>query len=117
MYLGWVRAGVFGATIVSVAFILPSFLMVLVISAFYLRYGGLPWMQAVFYGIGAAVIVVIVRSAFKLVKLTLAKDKVLWGIFIVSAVITGWTESEIIWVFLLSGVVSLLIKAPPQLNT
>lgn len=117
MYLGWVRAGVLGATLVSIAFILPSFLMVLVISAFYLRFGGLPWMQAVFYGIGAAVIVVIVRSAFKLVKLTLAKDNVLWAIFLTSAVITGWTESEIIWVFLFSGVVALLIKAPPRLNT
>ena len=91
MYLGWIRAGVWGATLVSVAFILPSFLMVLVISAFYLKFGGLPWMQAVFYGIGAAVVVIIVRSALKLVKLTLAKDKVLWGIFIVNAVITGWS--------------------------
>ena len=112
MYLGWIRAGVWGATIVSVAFILPSFLMVLVISAFYLRFGGLPWMQAVFYGIGSAVIIIIVRSVFKLVKLTLAKDKVLWGIFIVNAVVTGWTESEIIWIFLLSGVAALLIKEP-----
>jgi chromate transporter len=117
MYLGWIRAGVLGATLVSIAFILPSFLMVLVISAFYLRFGGLPWMQAVFYGIGAAVIVIIVRSAYKLVKLTLAKDKVLWGIFIVNAVVTGWTESEIIWIFLLSGVAALLIKTPPKVET
>ena len=114
MYLGWVRAGVWGATMVSVAFILPSFLMVLVISAFYLRFGGLPWMQAVFYGIGAAVIVVIVRSAFKLVKLTLAKDKVLWAIFLINAIVTGWTESEIVWMFLLSGVAALFIKARPR---
>src|SRR5881275_3439675 len=55
MYLGWVRAGVPGATLVSVAFILPSFLMVLALSALYLRYGGLAWMQGVFYGVGAAV--------------------------------------------------------------
>ncbi len=116
MYLGWIRAGVWGATIVSVAFILPSFLMVLVISAFYLRFGGLAWMQAVFYGIGAAVIVIIARSSYKLVKLTLAKDKVLWGIFIVNAAVTGWTESEIIWVFLLSGVAALLIKAPVRFS-
>src|SRR5712691_6151413 len=29
MYLGWLRAGAFGATLVGIAFILPSFLMVL----------------------------------------------------------------------------------------
>ena len=113
MYLGCVRAGVLGATLVSIAFILPSFLMVLVISAFYLRFGGLPWMEAVFYGIGAAVIVIIVRSAFKLVKLTLAKDKLLWTIFIVNAVVTGWSQTEIVWLFLLSGVAALLVRFPP----
>src|SRR5258706_7903284 len=39
MYLGWVRGGVTGATLVSFAFILPSFVMVLALSALYLRYG------------------------------------------------------------------------------
>src|SRR5438128_12554312 len=67
IYLGWVRARVAGATLVAAAFILPSFLMVLGISALYVRYGGLPWMQSVFYGVGAAVITIIARSAIKLV--------------------------------------------------
>src|SRR4051812_48289632 len=93
MYLGWVRAGVLGATLVSVAFILPSFLMVLALAALYLRFGGLPWMQSVFYGVGAAVIAIIVRSAYKLVRLTLGKDWLLWLLFAVSAVVTAWTES------------------------
>src|SRR6266498_5986137 len=59
IYLGWVRAGNLGATLVSLAFILPSFLMVLALSAIYLKFGGLSWMQGVFYGIGAAVIAII----------------------------------------------------------
>src|SRR2546421_11151216 len=50
IYLGWVRAGNLGATLVSVAFILPSLLMVLAISALYVTYGGLAWMQGLFYG-------------------------------------------------------------------
>src|SRR5262245_40969328 len=56
IYLGWLRARVLGATLVAFAFIVPSFLMVLGLSAAYVRYGGLAWMQGVFYGIGAAVI-------------------------------------------------------------
>lgn len=114
MYLGWVRAGTLGATLVSAAFILPSFLMVLALSALYLRFGGLSWMQGAFYGIGAAVIAIIGRSAFKLVRMTLAKDWLLWSLFGVSAVVTGWTESEIVWLFILCGVVALLLKAPPR---
>ena len=111
MYLGYVRAGILGATAVGVAFVLPSFLMVLALSAAYVRFGGLAWMQGMFYGIGAAVIGIIARSAFKLTKLTLGKDKLLWGIFAVLAASTAWTSREIIWLFLLGGIVTVLVKA------
>jgi chromate transporter len=114
MYLGWVKARVRGATLVSAAFILPSFVMVLVLSALYVRFGGLPWMQRAFYGVGAAVIAIIARSALKLVKMTLARDRLLWVVFAISAVTTAWTESEIVWLFLASGVVVLLVRAPPR---
>jgi len=113
IYLGYVRAGVLGATSVGIAFVLPSFLMVLALSAAYVRFGGLAWMQAMFYGVGAAVIGIIARSAYKLTKLTLGKDKLLWGIFLVLAASTAWTSREIIWLFLLAGVVALLVKAYP----
>src|SRR5215469_13218286 len=66
MYLGWLRAGVLGATAVGIAFILPSFLMVLVLASLYVHFGSLAWIQGMFYGIGAAVIAIIVRSAIKL---------------------------------------------------
>jgi len=114
IYLGYIRAGVLGATAVGVAFVLPSFLMVLALSAAYVRFGGLPWMQGMLYGIGAAVIGIITRSAFKLTRLTLGKDKLLWGIFTILAVSTAWTSHEIIWLFLLGGVVSVLVKAYPM---
>ena len=114
IYLGYVRNGILGATAVAVAFVLPSFLMVLALSAAYVRYGGLPWMQAIFYGIGAAVIAIIARSAFKLTKMTLGKDKLLWGIFAALAVSTAWTSREIVWLFLVAGVISLFVKAPPK---
>ena len=113
IYLGYVRAGILGATGVSFAFILPSFLMVLGISWAYVRFGGLPWMQALFYGIGAAVIGIIVKATHKLIKLTLEKDAALWGIFLVLAVVTAVTQSEDALLFLLAGVGYLLIKAPP----
>jgi len=113
IYLGYVRAGILGATAVGFAFVLPSFLMVIALSAAYVRYGGLPWMQGMFYGIGAAVIGIIARSAFKLTKLTLGKDNLLWAIFAALAVSTAWTSKEIIWLFLLGGVVYLGVKSFP----
>ena len=114
MYLGWVRAGTLGASVIAAAFILPSFLMVMVLAAFYVRFGGLRWMQGAFYGIGAAVIAVILRSAVKLVRKTVAKDWLLWAILAINAVLTAWTEREIVWVFALSGLVAWWMQAPPR---
>jgi chromate transporter len=110
MYLGWVRARGLGATLVAFVFVGPSFAMVLVLSELYVRFGGLPWMQGLFYGIGAAVIAIIARSVLKLVRMTLGRDQLLWGLFTASAVVTAWTESEIIWVFVVCGLVPLLVR-------
>jgi len=111
IYLGWSKGGLVGATGVAAAFILPSFVMVMGLSALYVRFDGLPWMQSAFYGIGAAVIAIIARSALKLVKMSLGKDRLLWVLFAASAVATAWTESEIIWLFLGSGVLVLLVRS------
>jgi chromate transporter len=70
MYLGWVRGGAWGAALIGTAFVLPSFLMVIALALLYIRFGGLPWMQGLFYGVGAAVIAIIARSTVKLVRLT-----------------------------------------------
>src|SRR6266545_2331465 len=114
IYLGWVRARVWGATVVAGAFILPSFIMVLALSALYLHFGGLAWMQGAFYGIGAAVIAIIARSAVKLVRMTLRRDWLLWGVFAANAIVTAWTEAEIIWLFLSSGALILVVRALPK---
>lgn len=114
MYLGWVRGGALGAAAVGVAFVLPSFVMVLALAWLYLRYGGLPWMQGLFYGIGASVIAIIARSAVKLAKLTLARDRLLWAVSATSAIVTAVTGTEIVWLFLVAGVVVMLVRAPPR---
>jgi chromate transporter len=114
MYLGWVRGGVLGATWIGFAFVLPSFLMVVALATLYLEFGGLEWMKGAFYGIGAAVIAIILRSVQKLAKMTLGKDKLLWGIFVTSALVTAWTESELVWLFVGAGIVTMVVRAPPK---
>ena len=103
IYLGWLRGGVLGATITGIAFVIPSFLMVLLLAWLYLRFGGLPWMQAAFYGIGAAVIAIIARGAIKLAERTVGRDLLLASVMLVNAVVVAWTERELVWVFALSG--------------
>ena len=116
MYLGLLRGGTLGASLVGLAFIAPSFLMVLALSFSYVKFGGLPWMQAAFYGVGAAVVAIIARSAIKLVKTAIGKDKLLWVIFLVLLAATAITEREIVWLFMAGGVVSLIVRARPKLS-
>lgn len=108
IYLGWARHGFTGATLVGLAFILPSFFMVLALSAAYLQFGGISWMQGAFKGIGAAVIAIIARSAWKLVRGTVKSDPYQWGVCLISAAITARTESENLWLFLLAGAGALI---------
>jgi chromate transporter len=114
IYLGYVHYRIRGATLVGLAFVLPSFFMVVALGAVYTAYGGLGWMQAVFYGVGAAVIGIITMSAYKLTTKNIGRDKLLWLIFFVSAVVTVVTQSEIVWLFLGAGVLVWLVRAPPK---
>lgn len=114
IYLGYVHYRVMGATLAGLAFVLPSFFMVIAIGYAYVLYGGLPWMQAVFYGVGAAVIGIIALGSYKLTTKSIGSDKLLWGIFVVLAITTFVMEEEILWLILLGGVVVWLVKAPPK---
>jgi chromate transporter len=109
MYLGYVHGGVPGATLVALLFVLPSFLIVWALSVLYVRFGGLPWMQGLFYGIGAVVIAIIARSAVKLARLTLGKRRLLWAIFAAMALSTAWTEREDASLVLAAGALTLAV--------
>ncbi len=112
IYLGYIDYKIPGATLVGVAFVLPSFLMVVLLGWLYTLYGGLSWMQAVFYGVGASVIGIIAFSSYKLTLKTIGKNKLLWIIYLVLAVFTAVTESENIYLILAGGVLVWLIENP-----
>src|SRR5437868_4441642 len=113
IYLGYVDYKILGATLVGIAFVLPSFLMVVALGWLYTLYGGLSWMQAVFYGVGACVIGIIALSSCKLTSKTVGKNKLLWAIYLVIAVFTVVTESENIYLILAGGFIVWFIEDPP----
>jgi chromate transporter len=113
IYLGYVHYGVLGASLVGTVFVLPSFLMVVALGWAYTRYGGLSWMQAVFYGVGACVIGIIAISAYKLTQKTV-KGGLLWAIFIVTAAVTVIRETEEVLLILGAGVLTWLVQSPPR---
>lgn len=122
IYLGYVHYKVIGATLCGLAFVLPSFVMVVVIGIAYRLFGGLPWMQAIFYGVGAAVVGIIAVSSYKLTEKSISKINnkailqkwMLWVFFILAAVITIVTEREEALLFIGAGLLYMFIKAPPR---
>lgn len=113
-YLGYIHYGILGSALVGIAFVLPSFLMVVALGWAYTLYGGLSWMQAVFYGVGAAVIGIIAMSAYKLTNKTVGTDWLLWVIYVVNAAATIITQSERVELILGAGVLIWLVKSPPK---
>jgi chromate transporter len=122
IYLGFVHYRLLGATLAGIAFVLPSFFMVVVLGIAYKLFGGLPWMQAVFYGVGAAVVGIIVISSYRLTEKSISKFNskafaqhwMLWLLFIIGAVITIITEREEVLLFITAGLLYMFLKAPPK---
>ena len=114
IYLGYVHYRILGATLAGLAFVIPSFLMVLALGFAYVSAGGLPWMQSLFYGIGAAVIGIIAIGSYNLSRKSLKKDWLLWSIAFVLSITTFITETEILWLILAAGVIVWLCRSPPK---
>ncbi len=114
MWIGYIRHGILGASLVGVTFILPAYLIVLVVSILYVAFNGLAAVQALFYGIGPAVIAIVAHSATRLARTTLRRDKVLWAIFGVIALITVFARAEIAVLFLIAGFIGVLVYTRPK---
>lgn len=88
MWIGFIRHGVLGASLVGLVFILPTYLIVLAVSAVYVAYHGLTIVQSLFYGIGPVVIAIVAGSAVRLARVTVGKDWRMWVIFLAVALTT-----------------------------
>lgn len=115
MWVGYLRAGAPGALATALPFILPSFVVVLAVAVLYVRYQGLDWVQALFYGIAPGVMAIIAVAAVKLGRLTNGADLRLWVISTITLVVTAVTGAEIALLFLAAGLVMMLWEAPPRL--
>jgi chromate transporter len=122
IYLGYVHYKIIGATLCGLAFVLPSFVMVVAIGIAYRLFGGLPWMQAVFYGVGAAVVGIIAISSYRLTEKSISKVNgkalrqkwLLWVFFLLAATLTIITRKEEVLLFIAAGLFYMLVKAPPR---
>src|SRR5712691_3062225 len=113
MWIGYIRYGALGATLVGVLFVLPPFVLVTAIAAVYVQFEGLSQIRALFYGIGPAAIAIIALAAWKLARQTDSADVKLWVTTAVLVTITVVTRAELAWIFVLAGILAIGVYAPP----
>jgi chromate transporter len=104
MWLGYLERGAIGAAVVSVPFIVPSFLLVTAIGIVYARYQGLAVVDDIFFGVAPAVLAIIAVASWKLARATNKHDPVLWLLAGVVCAATAASGAEIVWLFIAAGI-------------
>jgi chromate transporter len=84
-YIGWLMHRTWGGIIAGALFVLPSLLILIGLSWVYVRFGDVPAVAGLFYGIKPAVAAIVVHAAYRIGSRTL-KNGWLWGIAVASFV-------------------------------
>ena len=106
IFLSYLRAGFWGAWAGGSAFILPNFVIVATLGALYVRFGDLPFVRAIFYGVSPAVIALIVYSWYRLTKLGM-EDALQWAVAAACFLITVTLRAEVALLFLAAGILGV----------
>jgi chromate transporter len=107
IWISYIRGGFWGAWAGGWAFILPNFVIVTVLGALYVHFGGLSAVRAIFYGVSPAVIALILHSCYRLTKLGM-KDWLEWVLAAAAFVITVAVQAEVALLFIGCGILGVL---------
>lgn len=67
-YAGWRMRGTIGGLLAGLLFVVPGAILILGLASLYAAYGSVPWVEAVFLGIKATVIVIVIQALMKVSK-------------------------------------------------
>ncbi|MGB9142620.1 MAG: chromate efflux transporter [Aestuariivirga sp.] len=67
-YAGWRLHGVRGGLVAGLLFVLPGALVVLMLSMLYSAFGNLPWIAAIFFGVKAAVLAIVIEALLRVAR-------------------------------------------------
>ena len=80
-YIGWLMHRTWGGIVAGALFVLPSLLILILLSWAYIAYGDVHWVAGLFYGIKPAVTAIVVQAAHRIGSRVL-KNAWLWAIAI-----------------------------------
>ncbi len=71
IYIGWLLHRTWGGILAGALFVLPSALLLWILSVVYVSYGEVPWISAIFYGFKPAVLALVMAALLRIAKRTL----------------------------------------------
>jgi chromate transporter len=107
IYVSYLRTGFWGAWAGGWAFIFLNFVIVAALGALFVHLGDLPAVTAVFYGVGPAVIALILHSCYRLAKLGM-EDRLQWMLAVICFCVTVILQAEVALLFIGAGIVGIL---------
>ncbi|MBD1548373.1 chromate efflux transporter [Roseibium aggregatum] len=82
-YCGWIAGKTRGGLIAGLLFILPGAFAMALVSFIYARYGKIPAIEAVFYGVKAGVLAIVIQALLKIGRKAL-KSRLSWALALAS---------------------------------
>ena len=107
-YIGYRVRGIWGALTAAVAFVLPAFIALLALSAIYFRFHSLWFVEALFMGLGAIVVAIILNAGITFGRSILKDWKV--GLIAVSSFFAFFFQWNFVLIFIFAAVAGLLLR-------
>ncbi len=94
IHIGFARRGWKGLIVAGVCFIFPAAIIVGLLAAAYVRYGSLPQIEGILYGIKPVVVAIVAQACWKLAR-TAVKSVVLFSIGVLAAVLYAFNINTV----------------------
>lgn len=112
IYMGYIKGGMLGGILAGIAFILPAFIIITILSYVYFKFGEIPSIAGILYGINAVVIALISSSLLNMYKKSVV-SKSQFIIFILTTIAITFFKVNMIVAMLFAGIVGVFIYSSP----
>lgn len=106
-YIGWLLHRTRGGIVAGTLFVLPSVFILWALSLAYVKFGNLPWVASIFYGLKPAVLAIVAAAVIRIGKKAL-KNEVMWALAALAFVAIYFFRAPFPAIILSAGLIGLL---------
>lgn len=103
-YIGWLLHRTWGGIAAGALFVLPSAVILWALSFVYMKYGDVPAVAAIFYGLQPAVIAIVAAAVLRIGSKAL-KNEIMWGVAALAFVAIFFLKAPFVVIILTAGAI------------